>query len=317
MARNDTQSGQIESVQDYLTYPVRVPSDVDVLFRFLRTYFEGLLNRQYNTAIVANVEPVTDRFLTAVGRFMELDEDTLGRLKNLAEELLNVSLGFLADDHVHDSSSFSSFVLRATRSVLAGNPRRRSWERTFHLSTRLHTALVEVYNRFSVSQSASAHHLDLYDFFLPDLSDKQSAAALIQEAISILEKDETLSISARKRIVVHLRRAIDEIEKPKSDWATFFGNMKEVVIVLGAVGSMVGGYCALRTACEKIEEATRVIERTSINVNYVSVAYNQLTEQNVRLALPAAQDYMPAAIPASSSATGDGESDSQQASEPR
>lgn len=285
MIKNDSPD-RIESVQDYLTHPVRQPDDINTLFTFMRTYFDLLLRDQHDINDMILLEPVTDKFLMSVCQFSDLSDETVFNIKGLAKETANVSLGYIGNA---SPFSFVAAIFRSFRRAFTLSSHEKDTKRAFYLSMRLHTKLVEIYNRFSLSHTAASHHLDLYDFYLPDLSDKQSAADMIEEAIRLIDIDDTLSRSARKRVVSHLRRAIDEIEKPKTDWSTVFGRMKEVVIVLGAVGSMVGGHCALAEARDKIEEATRVIERTSINVNYMSVAYNQLIEQNVQLVLPAAK----------------------------
>jgi hypothetical protein len=149
----------------------------------------------------------------------------------------------------------------------------------------IYTETIRWYNSFCAIRDKRFNHLDLFDFYLPDISDRDRATKLVEEAIELITGDKTISRVAVRRIVTHLNEALNELRRPKPNWPTFFGKIKEVIIVMGAIGSITGGACAINTARDKLNEATQVIEKTSINVNYMALVNNQLTDKSVKINL--------------------------------
>ncbi len=292
------QSQLLESVHDYLLYPVTRQSDVDVIFTYLRIFFSDLLRGDFTNEAMIDLEVVVDKFLHVVKRYGAIAPEDIEIAKKLAETIVEETIGSLNVDTGHNPPprlsiyGFLSFTLSG-RSRL--DPTRIA---LFQRSTQLQTKLVAMYNSFTAQRDSEQHHLDMYDFYLPDLADKQRAAVLIEDAINLIDQDDTLSRRARTRILAHLRRAMGEMQKPRTDWSVYFGHVKEAIIVLGAIGSIVGGQCALLNAKDKLEEATRVIEQTSINLTYLSLTYNELTSQTVPLALPSGSQAGPASLTA-------------------
>ena len=88
------------------------------------------------------------------------------------------------------------------------------------------------------------------------------------EAIGIIEVDDSLTEETKKSIIDYLNTAIIELERERVNWSRFLGRIKETVIVLGALGSLVGGVSTLINAQEKLEQTTIIIQKTSANLNY-------------------------------------------------
>ena len=107
-----------------------------------------------------------------------------------------------------------------------------------------------------------------------DISNKRKAVRIIQEAIELIENDPSLSKKSKKKILKYLSDTIQELNNPKTNWTNFFRKSAEVVIVLGALGSLTGGIESgnnLLKAQEKVEKAKGEIVKTSINLNYMNV----------------------------------------------
>jgi len=111
-------------------------------------------------------------------------------------------------------------------------------------------------------------NLKINDFYKPDMSNKQKIKDLINEAIKFIKDDDTLSKKSKNIIIDYLDLTIKELDRENVNWTRFLGRIKEAIIVLSALGSIVGGATAIFTAKEKLEQTNIIIERTSINLNY-------------------------------------------------
>jgi hypothetical protein len=132
-----------------------------------------------------------------------------------------------------------------------------------------------------ISKTKGGHysnHLSIGDFYSPNNSNKQRIKDLINEAIDLLTNDTTINEKCKIKIIDYLKRAIDEIQSDYTDWTVFLGRLKEAIIILGAIGSFAGGVSVL-SAKEKIEEATNVVQNTSISISYKSI-YETINIQN-------------------------------------
>lgn len=110
--------------------------------------------------------------------------------------------------------------------------------------------------------------LKINDFYKPDKSNKHKIKELIIEAADIIKVDSSLTEQTKKSIIDYLNNALNELERERVNWSVFLGKIKETVIVLGALGSLVGGASALYNAQKKLEQTTIIIQNTSANINY-------------------------------------------------
>ncbi|MFY0481263.1 hypothetical protein ACI6PS_01555 [Flavobacterium sp. PLA-1-15] len=115
------------------------------------------------------------------------------------------------------------------------------------------------------------NNLKLNGFFQPENSNKQQVKELILDAIELIKKDITISDKVKKQIIEYLQRVIKKLDNQYIDWSSVIGCIKETIIVLGALGGFVGGITPLVLAKEKLEETSKVIEKTSININYKTI----------------------------------------------
>ena len=107
-----------------------------------------------------------------------------------------------------------------------------------------------------------------------NISNKKKAITLIQEAIELINIDSILSDKSKKKILKYLSDTIQELVNPKTNWKSFFIKTAEVIIVLGALGSLAGGVESgsnLLRAKKKVETAKQEIVSTSITLNYMNV----------------------------------------------
>lgn len=166
-----------------------------------------------------------------------------------------------------------------------------SVRRTANLSTfvKLHSEVIKTYNRIIkhlyIGKDFSEFHL-LYN---PQTSDKSKSIELITEAIQLIEKDSLLNRRQKRQIIDALLKALNVLQSDTPDWTAYFGTIQQAIIILGALGSLVGGAVALKQASEKVAEANHIVTVTSIqniNVSFPTVAMQPIDYQFPKTALP-------------------------------
>jgi hypothetical protein len=110
--------------------------------------------------------------------------------------------------------------------------------------------------------------LKVNDFYKPDNSNKTKIKELIEEAIGLIMDDRSLTEKSKKNLIEYLEKAVKELERERVNWNRFLGRIKETAIVLGALGSFAAGTSTLFSAQEKLEQATIVVQKTSVNFNF-------------------------------------------------
>lgn len=104
-----------------------------------------------------------------------------------------------------------------------------------------------------------------YDLYSSTRVNKADAEELVKQAISIIENDASLTSEAKDKIIQHLKKALQYLSN--NNVAGFYGVVTEVIIILGAIGSLVGGACAvIDQATENLQKATEVVQQSSIDI---------------------------------------------------
>ncbi|PZW37967.1 hypothetical protein LX95_02760 [Mesonia algae] len=113
--------------------------------------------------------------------------------------------------------------------------------------------------------------IDLNGFYEPKNSNKQQIKELIEESIDLIKSDEILTEKSKNQLIKYLSKVLNNLDSKNTDWTNLIGKIKEVVIVLGALGSFAGGVSSLIKAKEKLEETNEIIEKTSVNFNFKTI----------------------------------------------
>jgi len=110
--------------------------------------------------------------------------------------------------------------------------------------------------------------LELNSFYQPQNSNKDKIRQLINETIDLINGDISLTEKSKKHIIDYLNKALKELDNENVNWSMFMGRIKETIIVLGALGSFVGGIGSLTQAKDKLEETNIIIEQAAINISF-------------------------------------------------
>jgi hypothetical protein len=131
----------------------------------------------------------------------------------------------------------------------------------------IYSSSLEIINEASRLREYRQNDLNLNGFYKPENSNKKLIKNLINEAIELIIQDNSITEKSRKELIEYLYKVLKRLDSKYTNWSTIIGNITEIIIVLGALGSFIGGITPLLKAKEKLEESTKVIERTSININ--------------------------------------------------
>lgn len=107
----------------------------------------------------------------------------------------------------------------------------------------------------------------LNDFYKPENVDRDKIRLLLKEAILLISNDENISYKTKESLTKQILKIIENLDKKYYTINAVLGSISEVIIVLGGLGSFIGGLSPLFMAKEKLEETTKVVERSSININ--------------------------------------------------
>ena len=143
----------------------------------------------------------------------------------------------------------------------------------------LYSLTVELINE-ATNKNYIYDELEVNGFYKPDNSNKNRITELINEAIDLIRDDSTLTEKSKKSIIDYLEKALRELNRERVNWNKFIGRIKEVIIVLGALGSVAAGASTIFSAKEKLEETTVIIQKTSINFN-LNVLNDTFNIQNI------------------------------------
>ena len=134
------------------------------------------------------------------------------------------------------------------------------------LSTKLKSAISN--QRKDKERTDNERFFEFYDFYNPDISNKEVTIDLLREAIQLIQQDESLNEKAKRKIINKIIEIIKSLENPDTKWTVVLGSIKESIIILGALGSLAGGCVGLAQASEKLKDAEEVVCSSSINNNF-------------------------------------------------
>jgi|GEM_PF-1472273 len=265
-----------ESLIEYLNINIREDDALDKIFKIIIEYlstfkdydfeydkiipFNGIMAKYINCANYLGANTVELR--QAVDDFLSFSDDKSKFIKEriLKETNKRTLFEFL----------FSPTPSQDKRIVQLRNNEKKGKENIFN---NLYNQAILVYNAIK-DFSKNNDELELEGFYNPNISNKNAAIRLINDAIQLVERDSIISERTKKSIIDYLNKALNEFDKPNTNWSLIFGKLRETIFVLGALGSLAGGITGtvlLNDAKEKLEEASKVIEKSSININYTNV----------------------------------------------
>lgn len=251
------------SFDEFVSLSVDNRDDVDKIFKSIIHYLTDL-SRNRSKPNGLHIPGMINKLLLA-GKFYKVEDFLLVELNGIMEGFSHC----LAQLHIDPpqvnlfektTSLFSRRnIVRGYREMMVGY--NRDMDRVL---VELNALVWKIYNAIQVEYSKESE-LTIINKFLDGRNvEKIEVKGLLFEAINLINTDYTLSIQVKKNILDFLYKALNELEKPSTNWTVFFGVIKEAVIVISAASAILSGAAdviQLLEAQNKIEK----IDKTYLN----------------------------------------------------
>jgi hypothetical protein len=194
---------------------------------------------------------------------------TVHRLSGIIGKFIQLAKYYMAD---YDTIILYEDTQKLIRSIIDNengiNANRRA--KSIRLFESISSTVIEIYNEIRNNLNLNRYN-EFELLYNPHKSKKEEAITLIYEVIKILSDDDSLPIRLRNKIIDQLHKIIANLKRDKPNWSIYFGDLHQTIIILGAIGSLIGGIASvasLKSASEKLIQATQIIDSTSINTNF-------------------------------------------------
>ena len=226
---------------EFLTLNVSAPDNIPSIMSFVFAELERSNQSDFETKNVHILSGVIDKFIELLILHGMKDTDTI---KN-------------------ETDQFVQAVIESEDTV--PSVRRKGCLKIFE---KVNSLIIKAYNQIIHEYQKSTVFTEFNLLYNPNLSNKEKAIELIKEAIDLINSEEQLTQGQKKQIINQLDKALKNLGRSDTDWTSYFGKIHQVILILGAIGSIAGGigtWAAIKEANEKITQATNIINQTSIN----------------------------------------------------
>lgn len=238
------------NILDYLTLDITDENNIKQIASFVFDELENLKQSDFNIDLAHTLKGVLSKFNELTNYYgSNITEEIDKTSQNLVEALIK------SDGLIPRERRKNCFLF---------------FEKIYSIVTTQYQQII--YNN-------SNWYLDFEVIFCPDKSNKQDALKLLSEVVRLIKEDNELPFKIKKSILTKLEDIIELLHGDKTNWTLYFGKVQQLIIVLGAIGSISGGIAAWATVKEaksKLIESTQIIETTSVNQQFNF----QLTENN-------------------------------------
>ncbi len=248
--------------------------DIELIFNFYVSYLSELSTSGFQKEKQLQLKTASDKFINSIEKITYFEtskrEDFMELLKDLEDELF-----------ILKQIDRKPFLLKLIPFVNSKNKQMYKVQDAFHA---LYSATMSLIND-AIQKEYLYDNLELGDFYIPSKSNKNEIIELINEAIELINEDSAITDKSKKTLTNHLDKALRDLNSERTNWTRFFGKLKEVSVLLAALGSMAGNANSLYDAITKLEKASIVIRKTSINISYniLNEVFNVQNMQNIGL----------------------------------
>ncbi len=133
---------------------------------------------------------------------------------------------------------------------------------------KIYSATINLVNDYNRTSNFRSQNINMNGFYDTTVTNKEKVKELISEAIDLINSESSITQESKKQLTEYLNKVIKDLERKGVDWTKVIGRIKEIVIILGALSTVIGNTSSLFKAKEKLEQTSEVIEKTSINLNH-------------------------------------------------
>lgn len=136
---------------------------------------------------------------------------------------------------------------------------------------------IDYFKKKSKKNNSNYRFYSIYD---PEKTDKEFVLKLLEDTIVLIENESNLKIEVRNDLTKRTKSIIKNVKSKKSNWHEILGSIKELIIILGALGSLAGGVIALDQAKTNLETAENIITITCVDSDiFVKNEINLITQK--------------------------------------
>jgi len=231
----------------------------DIIFDYYLSYLLELSTKDFPYEEQLKLKGISGKYINCIEKITYISKEKRENYKSLIDEFIVEIRNYR---RIKNSSKFITALFFSRKNKI------------FHIQEifeEIYSQTLEYINEASRSTEYSTDNLKINDFYKPENSNKKLIKKLIQEAIELIVDDQTITEKTKKQIIDYLNRVLKRLDFEHTNWSKIIGNITEIILVLGALGSFVGGITPLLQAKEKLQESTVIIQKTSINLNYNSI----------------------------------------------
>lgn len=243
------------TVNDFLNQNIE---NFDSISNYYLNYLKELSEKDYPFVEYINLKGFSQKYLFTVRRNHYLTEERKSDFNEKIDRLLR-------DIQFYNKSKKVSSILKIFFPI---EPKLFSVNSSFEL---VYADAINLMNGVIESREYKNPNLSINDFYEPKNTNKEKVIELIKEAIELIDSDDSLNESTKKQIKDYLQNVLKNLDREFVNWTEILGKIKETILVLGALGSFIGGVTPLMKAKEKLEETDTIIQKTSINYNYKTI----------------------------------------------
>lgn len=240
-------------IEQYIAIGIDSFEDAEAIFKLSSKYLTEIKESGYDNESSTFVEGLLNKMISIAEHF-ELDE-------SLIQEIEGVSKNFIAVFNQPNQNTQGKLP---------------HFNKAYSVAMKFYNAMVKTKPKSNVN----------FGPFKPNLSDKDAITLKISEAIDIISKSDILTDKVKKKLTDSLNSVISELHKPTTNWNVYFKNVGYAVMLLGSLGSIVGGaagYEQIMESKEKLEQANDEVQQSSISISKKDIKEAFIISENVKI----------------------------------
>lgn len=136
---------------------------------------------------------------------------------------------------------------------------------------KIYSSSLSFINEHNKSKEYRNKNIDLNGFYNTKNINKEKVRNQISDAINLINEESLITSDSKKQLIKHLEKSLTNLDSKTPDWTKIIGRIKEVVLIIGALTTIIGSSSSLFLAKEKLEETSTTIQQTSVNINYTTI----------------------------------------------
>ena len=241
----------MEIIQEFAKIGIDKFEDAAAIFKLSLKYFQEIKENKYSSENVDMAEGLLDKMIS-IANYFEIDGSIINELEAA-------------------SKNFSAQIVSKNEQA------KMLW------FNKVIAASMKFYNAMQNYEPED----DLsYGTFQPIKSDKIAISIKISEAIKLINDSEILTKGVKDKLTNSLNNVISELNKPSTNWNTYFSKISYVIIFLGSLGSIAGGVAGvenLLSSRKKLEEANLEVQKTSTSISNTDIKEVFVIKNDIRI----------------------------------